>query len=122
MALITLQLTIPAGQSLSPPLEMPTHSRIMRIIAPDAWDPAAPITFAISPDNIVFRDLYRVNQAPDGRWIGYEVELTAVFPGTILLLPADAGSELGWMKIRSGTRMKPVNQVADRVFGMVMDS
>ena len=62
MALTVLPLTIPAGQALSTPLEIPANLHVVRIGMPDDWSAAAPITFQISPNNDTWRDLYHVAQ------------------------------------------------------------
>ena len=115
MALATLLLTIPAGESLSNPLEIPVNRHIVRIGMPSDWSAAAPITFQISPANNNYQDLYHAQQNVEGPWFPYEVS-TQVIPNTMLLLPGDMGAHTGWIKIRSGTRSKPVNQAADRTF------
>ena len=88
---------------------------------PDGWDPAAPITFQISSDNNAYRDLCHAQQSVTGEWVPYEVTVPSVVPNGILFLPPDAGSTLGWIKIRSGTRSQPVNQEADRTFAILFD-
>lgn len=115
-----LPLTIPAGQSLSPPLQISAGLKIVRIGTPDAWD-VAPITFQISLDGIGYLDLFHVAQTHEGAWTPYEVNVPFVVPNSILLLPPGAGANIGWLKIRSGTGSKPVNQAADRTFAIVFD-
>jgi hypothetical protein len=122
----TLNLTIPAGQTLSNPIEIPPILRITRIGLPADWSPAAPITFLIASinndDNNDFRDLYRVIQSVTGEWIPYEVVVPQIAPGSILSLPSGMGTSLGFLKIRSGTRSHPIAQAANRVFTLVLDS
>jgi hypothetical protein len=86
---------------------------------PADWNPAVPITFQISSDDTDYRDLYHVAQTPEGGWVPYEVAIMSVVPNSILFLPPDAGFNLGWLKIRSGTRSQPVNQAANRTFAIV---
>ena len=117
MALTVLTLTIPAGQALSTPLEIPVNLKIVRIGMPDAWSAAAPITFQMSPNNDTYRDLYHAQQNVAGPWFPYEVTVAQVTPNSMLLLPIDnMGANIGWLKIRSGTKSQPVNQAADRTF------
>jgi hypothetical protein len=119
MSLTPLPLTIPAGQSLSAPLQV-GGLKLVRIAAPDAWD-AAPLTFRLSLDGSTWWDLQHVAQSAEGGWTPYEVSVPRVTPGCILLLPVDLGSSLGWIVFRSGTRSKPVNQSADRTFTVIFD-
>jgi hypothetical protein len=50
---------IPAGQSLSNAVDCSSSARIIRINMPPEWDGAA-LTFQLSTDGNVFRDLYNV--------------------------------------------------------------
>ena len=118
MAQTTLFVTIPAGQALSPPLPISPILRIVRIVAPGAWD-AAPISFQISSNDIDYRDLFHVAQTPQGGWMTAEVVVPSAAPNSTLHLPPNAGFGLGGLKIRSGTRSQPVNQTADRKFAIV---
>jgi hypothetical protein len=52
-------------------------------------------------------------------WQPFETGLFSVIPNSIVLLPQDAGLNVPWLKLRSGTRSKPINQSAERVFSMV---
>ena len=49
----------------------------------------------------------------------YETGIQTIFPNTTVLLPATAGLNVPWLKLRSGTRSRPINQAADRTFTMV---
>ena len=120
MALATLFVTIPAGQALSTPLEIASIYRVVRIGMPDGWNSAAPITFQISAANDVYWDLHHVAQTQEGGWFPYPVSVLQVIPNSVLLLPPDSGTNLGWLRIRSGTYTVPVNQKADRTFAIVV--
>ena len=56
-----------------------------------------------------------------GGFAPFEVTVP-VIPGSALLLPPDVGFIIGWLKVRSGTRTKPVNQAATRKFTLVFDN
>jgi hypothetical protein len=97
-------------QPRSPPTSSPR--------TPPEWD-STPIAFQLSTDGINFLDLYHVVQTTQGPWTSYEVAVMSVPAGSSLLLPVDAGLNVGWLKIRSGARAQPVNQAADRAFTVV---
>jgi hypothetical protein len=118
MALTALPLTISAGQSMSAPLEVGVNLGAVRIGMPSAWTGAA-ITFQISLDGVTYLDLHHAAQTHEGLWVSYETGIASVIPGSILLLPPGAGDHIGWLKLRSGTRSRPVAQEADRVFQIV---
>lgn len=115
----TLPLTISAGQSMSTALEISVMVRVMRIGMPAAWD-SAPLTFQVSPDGTNFQDLYHVIQSVEGGWVPYEATVLDAPANGILLLPPEAGFNVGWLKLRSGTRALPVKQSAARQFAIVV--
>ena len=43
-----------------------------------------------------------------------------MIPNRSLFLPSGVGANVGWLKIRSGTRALPVTQEADRTFALVL--
>ncbi len=126
MAMTTLLLDLPAGSALSNPLQIPPNLKIARIGMPSGWT-TAPLTFQISapadtqvvPDDADWLDLHHAQQSVTGEWVPYVAIIPQVIPNTSLLLPPDAGANIGWLKIRSGTRSQPVNQEADRTFAIV---
>jgi hypothetical protein len=118
MAVTVLPLTIPAGSALSAPLQVPANLQAVRIIMPDAWD-AAPITFQLSADGVSWWDLHHVAEGTTGMWSPYETGVQSVVANSGVLLPSDAGLNIGWLKFRSGSRSKPVNQSAARTFMVV---
>ena len=119
MAITTLPMTIAAGSSISPPLQLPPNIGVVRLGAPDAWD-AAPLTFVISSDGVAFLDLHHAAETPEGMWAPYPTGLLSVVPNNIVLLPPAAGFNVGWLQLRSGTRSRPINQTADRTFALVL--
>jgi hypothetical protein len=102
--------TIPAGQSLSNALDM-SAGDAMFLYTPVAWTPAV-LSFLVSPDNVMYGDL--VDQS------SYEVTIQIV-PGTAIrvdLVPV----AWGWLKLRSGSRHRSVNQTATRVFTVSIET
>ena len=94
--------------------------KLVRIITPDAWT-TAPISFQTSVDGSTFNDLHHV-QIIVGGFAPFEVTLPVV-TGSSLLMPPDTGfNNVGWLKLRSGTRHKPVNQADKRTFTLVFDN
>ena len=65
MALTILSLQIPAGQSLSSPLEIAHGLKIVRIGMPAGWDQAA-LTFLVAPDGVNFQDSHHAQQSVTG--------------------------------------------------------
>ena len=118
MAFSVSPLTISAGTSLSALLDIPANSRIVRVGTPSGWD-TAPLTFLVSLDGSTWLDVYRAAQTSEGMWQPYATGLQSVTPNSIVLLPSDAGLNLGQLKLRSGTRSQPINQAADRTFAIM---
>jgi len=99
---------IEAGESLSDGIDC-SAGEIVKITFPSAWD-FADITFATSSDGLGYNDLMRTN--------GLEVS-SAVFAGTAVI---GLGLVRGWIKIRSGSRDRPVTQTARRQFAIAIDT
>jgi hypothetical protein len=99
---------IAPGESLSDALDC-SAGRIIKITMPQDWT-FADITFQTSSDGVGFNDIMR----PDGREV-----MCTVFEGTAII-----GMELitGFLKIRSGTRDRPVPQEAIRTFAIAIDT
>ena len=100
---------ISAGESLTDALDC-SAGRIVKITMPYDWD-YADITFATSSsDGNGYNDVMR----PDGLEVS-----CAVFAGTCII-----GMDLpvGWLKIRSGSRDRPVEQEERREFAMAIDT
>jgi hypothetical protein len=102
--------TIAARASLSEGLDC-SAGRVVRITMPTAWD-RAQLTFQISTDGVFYNDLVGLD--------GYEVMFSNVVPGTAVVVPEKTGRAIGWLKLRSGTREKPVPQSAARVFAVAI--
>ena len=82
---------------------------------------AALPTYEAPPGDADYLDLVHVAQSNTGAWNSYEVSLTVV-AGSVLPMPAGFGSSISWLRLRSGTRSKPVAQAADATFTLVFDS
>jgi hypothetical protein len=121
MAITILPLTILSGQSISAPLSISTGLKIARIAMPPEWD-SAPLTFLISLDEgNGWLDLYHAAEGTSGMYAPYETGVQSVVANSILSMPSDMGASIGWLKIRSGTKSKPVVQTADRVFAIMFE-
>ena len=103
---------IAAGESLSDGIDC-TGGQLVRLTMPTGWT-AAPLTFQISSDNVFFNDLFGLD--------GYEVSIKAVVPGSGVILPADLGRAIAWIRFRSGSRAAPVAQEADRDFAVAIEA
>lgn len=99
---------IAPGESLSDALDC-SGGRIIKITMPKLWT-FADITFQTSSDGVGFNDIMR----PDGREV-----MCTVFAGTAII-----GMELvtGFLKIRSGTRDRPILQEDIRTFAIAIDT
>jgi hypothetical protein len=117
MALNTLTATIPAGKAISTAVDCSGSARIVRLIMPPAWT-SAPLTFCMSPDNVIYHDLYHT---PAGSLAPYEVKIPTVTPDQVVAFPPGTGAAVAWFKIRSGDHTTPVNQAADRLFQVVVE-
>jgi len=82
---------------------------------------AALPTYEAPPGDADYLDLFHVAQATSGTWQSYEASL-AVVAGSVLLMPAGFGSSISWLRLRSGSRSRPVAQAADATFTLVFDS
>lgn len=101
--------TISAGESLSDALDCSAGRAVKLTMPKDDWS-YADITFQTSSDGVGFNDIMR----PDGTEV-----MCTVFPGTAIIgldLP------IGWLKIRSGTRDRPVEQDEIRTFAVAIDT
>jgi hypothetical protein len=100
--------TISAGQSLSSGLDCSVGS-ILKIAMPAAWT-NADLTFQTSPDGIAYNDA----SLPNGQPVVFSAQPGTTISGIKLLV--------GWLKIRSGTKDRPVVQPADRIFTIAIDT
>jgi hypothetical protein len=103
--------TIAAGQSLSNILNV-SSGGIYRIIMPDKWTEAAPITFQLSYDGVKFYNVYDRN---GGEIIMKCIQESVVPIGEYLFY-------IHSVKIRSGTHREPIVQNEDAVFGVVLET
>ena len=89
MALTVTSLEILPHQSVSNALDC-RAGKIVRIGMPNDWT-AAPLTFQVSPDGVIYLDLYHA-QVTTGAFVPFEVVIPTVIPNSILYLPPDTGS------------------------------
>lgn len=110
MALVVLNgPTIAAGESLSDALDCNVGS-LVRITLPAAWTDA-PLSFEMSTDGEFYNEVCDAS----GR------EITAnVLTGAALVIDEKFSRALGWLKVRSGTKERPVPQAAERAFAVAM--
>jgi hypothetical protein len=99
---------IRAGESLSEGLDL-SSGELLRLTMPLDWTPA-PLSFQLSSDGIHYNDAFHLS--------GFEVSMTTVFPNSVIIVPYDVGRAIAWLKVRSGTRDKPILQQADRTFAV----
>lgn len=111
--------TIPAGQSLSNGADCTGSTRLIRIIVPPSWGTVS-MTFQLSSDNSIYRNLYNVT-IPGAAYNTFEAVVSNPVPGSALTLPNNLGMDVAWMKIRSGTSIIPILQHSDQVFGLVLE-
>lgn len=99
---------IAPGESLSDALDC-SAGHIVKITMPKEWS-YADITFQTSSDGVGFNDIMHA----DGREV-----MCTVFAGTAII-----GMELpvGFLKIRSGTRDRPIEQDEIRTFAIAIET
>lgn len=108
-------ISIMPGQSISTALDCLTGTPV-RILMPPAWEGGGSdvITFQVSGNNTTYADLLNHR--------GQEVEATLT-PGTIIALVLDMGLKSGqFLKIRAGSRNRPIVQSAQRDFVIALES
>ena len=112
MALISIALTIQAGNSLSDSCDC-TDGTLVRIAAPDQWTNAN-LTVRISSDNLKWSELAYRNGRPF---------YIPVHPGTSVVVRPDEWNlkAFQYLQFRSGTRKQPIAQAGDRVFMITLD-
>jgi len=99
---------IRAGESLSEGLDL-SSGELLRLTMPLDWTPA-PLSFQLSSDGKQYSDAFHLS--------GFEVSMTTVVPNSVVVVPYDVGRAIAWLKVRSGTRDKPIPQEADRTFAI----
>jgi hypothetical protein len=102
--------TIAAGQSLSGVIDCTTGAPVF-LHMPANWDDAV-MSFKVSPDGVNFNDLFET----DAQELTYNIRA-----GTSVRLDL-RWSPITFLKIRSGARMNPVIQEADRAIVVTIDT
>jgi hypothetical protein len=108
--------TIAAGSAVSDVVLL--DGQLVRITMPAAWssDPekggAAPLTVQSSPDGLSFNDLF----FPDGQ----EVKITVLAPSVAIAVHELWGRSISYMRLRSGTRERPIIQPQARSFVLTL--
>ena len=105
----SIQVTIPAGQYLSDAADLSTGSMVM-FMTPLNWTPAN-ISFQISEDNVLWRDLFDSD--------GHEI-LKSMGPNRAINVDPSYTSGALWVRLMSGPRQNPVPQDQDAVFTIVI--
>lgn len=106
--LTVVTATIPAGQSLSGTIDI-TSGSINLIIMPPAWT-GAYLSLQVSIDNVIWGDA----------WEGTSEAIRMVYPNSAIALHPDLTQFALHVRLRSGTRDKPVPQEEDRVFQLAI--
>jgi hypothetical protein len=102
--------TIAVGESLSDPIDC-RGGQLVRITMPYTWEGAG-ITFQFSTDGVFFNDMFGLD--------GYEVQIKNVVANSGVIIPADIGRAISFLKIRSGTRGNPIAQNEARTFAVTL--
>ena len=108
-AVSLITATIPAGSALSNSIDL-TNGAVNYVIAPSNWDDAN-VSFQVSYDSIAFYDLFDAS--------GFELVRELVPGSAVAINPALTAAAMH-LRIRSGTRVAPVNQAADSTFILVL--
>jgi len=103
-------VTISAGESLTDSVDA-SVGEAAYVLMPGEWD-GANLTFLISFDNVTFWDMFDM--------YGKEV-MYACRPGVAVRIGPGL-QQIGFFKIRSGTRDHPVEQSENRNFKVVFSS
>lgn len=115
----TKNVIIPAGQSLSNPVELEGH-KLIGLIVPANWV-AANTTFSVSPvDGFTFYDLcdangdeYTLSPEP-GKVTGVGLSLTLDFADIAPI------ANMKSIRLRSGTSETPVVQTTEQIIGLLL--
>lgn len=103
--------TIEAGESLSDGVDC-SGGQLVRITMPTDWDDDAPLTFEFSTDGTFYNDMFGLD--------GYAVTIAHVVKGSGVIIPADIGRAIAFIKFRSGGRGNPVVQKERRQFAVTI--
>jgi hypothetical protein len=104
MPRITITATIPAGQSLSNSIDL-SAGVAQFIMIPPTWAPAR-LTFQLSHDGVTFYD--GVDAATR------EIAMNVLAGTAVHVVEAFSSLAVGFMKLRSGSRDKPIIQETDQ--------
>src|SRR6188768_3580368 len=99
---------IQAGEAVSNAVDC-SAGPIVKLTMPGNWVGAAPLSFLTSSDGLMFNDMF----LPDGQELIY-----TVIAGTGIFVPR---LNTGFLKVRSGTRERPVVQPELREFAVAID-
>lgn len=108
---------IPAGASVSNGIDCRGCLRVVRIIAPDDWS-LAPLTFQLSTDDVDYHDLYHVEM---NTYDTYEVIMPDLVPNSVITFPGNMGTNVMWVRLRSGSRAREIPQAKDREFTLLLE-
>src|SRR5262245_5144675 len=98
----TLELTIPAGESLSNSVDCTAGKatgEVVALVMPADWNYSGGVTFLSSADNIAWYTNYHAD--------GTEVTM-AVKPGGVITLGGEFTRSVKFLKLRAGTIEQPV--------------
>ena len=101
---------IQEGESLSDGIDC-SAGQLCRITMPAQWEGAG-ITFEFSTDGQFYNSMFNLE--------GFEVQIEHVVAGAGVIIPADIGRAIAWLKIRSGTRGNPIVQNEARTFAVTI--
>jgi hypothetical protein len=102
--------TIEAGEWLSDAVDC-SAGQLVRITMPTDWDDAE-LTFQFSTDGVMFNDMFGLD--------AFAVSVKTVVPGSGVIIPADVGRAIAFIKFRSGSRGNPVVQSDRRQFAVTI--
>jgi hypothetical protein len=111
VGLSTITGNIPANASLSGAFNCTTGT-VARIVMPNNWV-NAPISFQVSLDNVTYYDLFD----SAGREVLFQVQ-----PGVAVTVLEERSISFAYVKIRSGSRDKPVVQPLLSTFNLVVSA
>jgi hypothetical protein len=112
MPFANLTVTILKGQWLSSSIDCRSAAPVF-IHTPTKWT-TAPLGYQISPDDIMYSDLFDRE--------GNEI-LARIFPGTVIRInPEWTTMAVGYIKLRSGPRNNPIAQDETRTFHVIVDT
>ena len=120
MPLQTLTVTISAGQSLSNAVDC-SQGKLVLIEFPAAWD-GEYISLQTSADGNTWHDFHYVPSTERTYSKTVDEIIIAVPKGAASAFATGWADNLLWLRIRSGPSDGPINQTADRIFTLTLDS